>query len=167
MNLESQCRERLILDDVDRAILAVLQEDALLPRRAIARAVGVSVETLRRRIERLHESGYLIAYRASVAPEAFGIGAHVLCMTRLHRHDRSHIDAFERAMLEVPEVCECHRLAGPTEYAFRLAVDDPEHLRSLLTAGLGAASEVARIETLLILDVVKPNMGWPVGNHKN
>ena len=51
----------------------MLQEDALLSRLDIARTVGLSIEALRRRIERLREDGYLLGCHASVAPKAFGV----------------------------------------------------------------------------------------------
>jgi Lrp/AsnC family transcriptional regulator, leucine-responsive regulatory protein len=153
---------RAIIDTVDRAILAALQEDGFVGRSDLARRLGLSVRSVSTRIRRLRADGVLLGLHASLSPGAVGIGVQAMGMVTLRRHDDQAMDAFERVVLAAPQICSCCRVTGPYDYVVRLAVEDLTGLRSVLMHELADPELIARVETLTILDEVKPHSGWPL-----
>jgi Lrp/AsnC family leucine-responsive transcriptional regulator len=146
----------------DQELLVALQGDGRATRLELAHAVGLTVHAVAGRLRRLEDDGLVRGYRADVAPEAFGIGLQAFVVARLHAHDPSDIDIFERAVLNVPAVVSCHRVIGSFDYVLRLAVHDTEHLGRLLRREMTAVGAVSRLETLVVLSEVKADAGWPV-----
>jgi len=112
------------LDDFDRRILRELQRDASLPVEVIGERVGLSRNACWRRIRRLEEDGGMRARVALVGPEALGLDLTVFIAVRTDRHDPDWLEAFTRAVRDMPEILGVYRTSGDLDYLLKARVAD-------------------------------------------
>lgn len=146
------------LDDVDRAILDVLQEDGRISNVDLAERVGLSPSPCLRRVRRLEEEGVLLGYRAVVAPEHLERSLTVWTAMRMRVHERGLIERIEAEVTELPFVTEVHHLAGDWDYLLRVEVPDLQaydrFTRDVLPRipGIGFVTSFVVMSTLLDVD---------------
>ena len=114
------------LDDLDRKILAVLQQDATRPLDELARLVGSSKTPVWNRIRKLREKGVIRKQVALVDPAAVGLASCFYVLIRTSRHEKEWLDQFVAALKARPEVLEAHRLAGDIDYILKVRVADAQ-----------------------------------------
>jgi DNA-binding Lrp family transcriptional regulator len=101
-------------DDIDRRLLALLQEDASRTNQALAEAAGVSPATALRRVRRLTEAGVIERQVAVLAPRLFDEGLTAIAEVSLDRQGAELLDAFEARATAEPGVQQCYRVSpGP------------------------------------------------------
>lgn len=110
------------LDDTDRKILSLLQEDATLSLDDIAVRVGASKTPVWNRIRKLREAGVIRAQVALLDPDALGLDACFFVLIRTSEHDPEWARKFLTAVRARPEVIEAHRLAGDIDYILKVRV---------------------------------------------
>ena len=109
------------LDDTDKAILNLLQDDATLPLKTIAETVHVSTATAQRRIAQLIENKVISKQVAIVDPTKVGYGLTAFVMIEMERSNDSMQRRFERVMREHPQVMSCYEISG--DFAFLLVIN--------------------------------------------
>lgn len=112
------------MDETDRRILRVLQEDASLSLAEIARRVGLSATPCWKRIQKLEHQGVILKRVALLDPEKVGSGVTVLVSVRTGEHSREWLERFAAAVSAMPEVVEFYRMAGDVDYMLRVVVPD-------------------------------------------
>jgi Lrp/AsnC family transcriptional regulator, leucine-responsive regulatory protein len=112
------------MDEVDRAILTELEKDGRISNADLAERVGLSPSPCLRRVRRLEETGVIRGYRALVDPAVVGRGLRVFAGVRLVRHSRADVVAFERAVVQLPEVVHTHHVTGNFDYLLQVEVAD-------------------------------------------
>ncbi|MGX7926523.1 Lrp/AsnC family transcriptional regulator [Tsuneonella sp. HG094] len=115
------------LDNLDWAILGELQRDASLPIQSIGERVGLSTNPCWRRIKRMEEAGIIARRVAILDPVAVGLPTTVFVSIRTARHDPDWLKAFASGIAGIPEITECHRMAGEVDYLLKLSVRDIAH----------------------------------------
>jgi len=110
------------LDDLDRNILALLQEDCSLPLDEIARRLGASKTPIWNRIRRMKASGVIRGQVALLDPEKLGLESCFFVLIRTAQHDAAWLARFLEAVRGRPEVLEAHRLAGDIDYILKVRV---------------------------------------------
>ena len=110
------------LDDLDRNILSLLQEDCSLPLDEIARRLGASKTPVWNRIRKLKAAGVIRAEVAVLDPEKVGLDTCFFVLIRTAQHDAAWLARFLTAVRERPEVLEAHRLAGDIDYILKVRV---------------------------------------------
>jgi len=140
------------LDATDRALLALLQRDAGLSNKELARKVGLAPSSCLERVKKLQRAGVLLGVHAEVAPRALGIRLQALIAVRLARHSEREVCAFRDRLLARPEILSFYHLSGAVDFLLHVAVRDVEHLRTLGAEALTRHKLVAHVETSLIFD---------------
>ena len=120
------------IDDVDRNILSLLQQDLSLALDEIARRVGASKTPVWNRIRKMKASGLIKAEVAILDPDKLGLEACFFVLIRTSQHDAGWLDRFLKAVQSRPEVMEAHRLAGDIDYILKVRVPERPRLRRLL-----------------------------------
>ena len=116
------------IDDINLAILELLQGDGRMSYRDIGERVGLTPPAVTERIRRLESSGVIRGYRATVDNEALGFP--LLCIIRLNvSRDAEAVDDVIAAM---PEVIEANRVTGSESHVIRARVRSTQHLEELL-----------------------------------
>jgi len=143
------------VDDVDRQIIAVLQEEGRISNQDLADRVGLSPSPCLRRVKALERDGVITGYRAVIDPRAVGRGFEVFVSANLVRAEASAIQAFEDAVQRVDEVVEVRRMIGLPDYLMRVVVADLEAYEHLYSDTLAALPAVERVYTQLAMKTVK------------
>ncbi|MEV4512660.1 Lrp/AsnC family transcriptional regulator [Dactylosporangium sp. NPDC049525] len=142
------------MDDIDRAILAVLEKDGRINNADLAVRVGLSPSPCLRRVRRLEETGVIRGYRALIDPAAVGRSLRVFVGVRLVRHARADVAAFERAVVRLPEVVHTHHVTGNYDYLLHVEVADLsayEHFHANRLANLPGVAAVSSYVTMKTL----------------
>src|SRR3977135_1609165 len=104
------------LDTIDRRIVAELQSDGRLSNVELANKVGLSPSPCLRRVKRLEREGYIEGYRAALRRDRIGLTFSVVVGVKSNGHANEHALAFEKAVVEIPEVVPCHLVSGEADY---------------------------------------------------
>src|SRR3954462_6106132 len=142
----------LRLDDVDRAILEALSENARIPNNKLAERVGVAPSTALQRVRALREAGVLRGFHAEIDLAALGRPLQAMVAVRLAVHNREQIETFTGAVRELPGVLTVFHLAGATDYLVWLGAGHAQDLREFVVDHLATHPAVAHAETSLIYE---------------
>ncbi|MDQ1078195.1 Lrp/AsnC family transcriptional regulator [Pseudoroseomonas cervicalis] len=112
------------MDEIDRKILALLQQDATLSVAQLADRVGLSTTPCWKRVQKLEAGGVITGRVALVSPEAVGLGLSVFVAIEAGDHSQAWMERFAQAVAAMPEVMEAYRMAGEVDYMLRVAVTD-------------------------------------------
>lgn len=125
------------LDDTDKAILNLLQDDATLPLKAVAEHVHVSIATAQRRVQALIDSGVISKQVAIVNPNKVGYGLTAVVMIEMERSNTSMQQRFERLMNAQTQVMSCYEVSGDVDFMLMVNAknmsDYHRFTRSILT----------------------------------
>ncbi|MEM9583800.1 MAG: Lrp/AsnC family transcriptional regulator [Pseudomonadota bacterium] len=113
-----------ILDDKDRAILAMLQRDATLSVDSISDHVALSRNACWRRIKQMEEAGVIAGRVALVDAAQIGLELTVFVLMRAADHAPDWLQKFDRAVRLLPEIVGAHRMSGDLDYVLRVQVAD-------------------------------------------
>lgn len=149
------------LDDTDRKILAVMQEDASLSLDEIAAKVGASKTPVWNRIRKLREGGVIRRQVAILDPEALGLEACFFVLIRTSEHDPDWAARFLAAVRARPEVIEAHRLAGDIDYILKVQVRNARAYDRFYQA-LIAEVRIHNVTALLSMEELKATSALPV-----
>jgi len=151
------------LDDIDRRILARLQDNARLTNVELAEAVGLSPSPCLRRVRELESSGVIRRYVALLDPTTVGLPVSVFVNVRLERQVETALERFEAAILKRPEVMECYLMTGDADYLLRVVTADLSAYERFLVEHLTRVPGVASIKSSFALKQVKYRTALPVG----
>lgn len=128
----------------------------------LARAIRLSPTPTLRRVRALERRGVIRGYRAIVDPEAVQRSFQVLVWVDLVQGTREVIEAFERALLDIPDVVEAQRLFGEPDYLLRVAVRDSEEYERLYTNRLAALPGVRKARSQIAMKTIKQGLTLPI-----
>lgn len=114
------------LDALDRRILTLLQKEGRLTNADLAERINLSASACHRRVKRLEASGVIRDYVAMLDPRAVGRRATVFVEVTLTGQSEELLDAFESAVALVPDVLECHLMAGVADYLLKVLARDSD-----------------------------------------
>jgi Lrp/AsnC family leucine-responsive transcriptional regulator len=152
----------LDLDDIDRKILNLLQEDARLTVQEIADRVGLSSSPCHRRMRQLEERGIILKTIAMVDQKAVGLPVSVFVSIKLERQKEKDLEKFARAISGWREVLECYLMTGPRDYLLRVVVPDLAAYEQFLKQKLTRLDGVSSIESSFALDQIKYTNALPL-----
>ena len=139
------------LDNVDRKILALLQEDARRSFKDMASRVGVSEATVFVRVKKLVKNGVVRAFRADLDPKAVGKATIALVLLKA---DPSLYNEALQELAEIEDVYEIYDVTGPYYAILKIRTGSPEELASVIDR-IGAVKGVLSTETAMVLRTVK------------
>src|SRR5580658_8639568 len=112
------------MDEIDRRLLELLQDDATLSIAQMAERVGLSPTPCWKRIQKLQKTGVIARRVAVVDPEQVGLGLAVFVSVEAGEHTPEWLRSFSTGVSAMPEVMEFYRMAGDVDYVLRVAVAD-------------------------------------------
>lgn len=148
------------MDRLDTRILSILQKDGHISMAQLSEKVGLSLSACHRRVKLLESQGKIADYAARLNRKLIGLEILVFIEAKLTSQRREDIEAFERAIHEMPEVLECHMISGEFDYLIRVAARNTEDYESLYRDRLTHIPSVAQMKTLLCVSTVKDFRGF-------
>jgi DNA-binding Lrp family transcriptional regulator len=155
-------RNKIMLDEIDIAILQILQAEARVSNAELARRINLSPPTTLMRVRRLDEGGYINGYAALLNRRQMGYDMLCFVSVSLQLHDIEQVTGFRDIVGQMPEVLECHHVTGDYDYLLKIVAHNTQDLENFLLRKLTPISGVARIHTSLVLNEVKSTTVIPI-----
>lgn len=149
------------LDDLDRKILAELQEDAEQSLDEIARKVGSSKTPVWNRIRRMRDHKVILKQTALLDPESLGLEACFFVLVRTSEHEADWQSKFLLVLRARPEVLEAHRLAGDIDYILKVRVKNARAYDQFYQA-LISEVKIHNVTALLSMEEIKSTTALPL-----
>ena len=146
------------LDRFDRAILRVLSAEGRITVTELARRVGLSKSPTQARLKRLEAEGVITGYRASLDPIKLGRDHIAFVEVKLTDTKAAALAAFNRAVMDIPEVEQCHMIAGGFDYLLKVRTGDMATYRQIMGEKISALPHVSHTSTYVAMEAVKDNM---------
>jgi Lrp/AsnC family leucine-responsive transcriptional regulator len=142
-----------LLDEIDRKLLALLQDDDRVPVVELGKAIGVAPSTLNDRIRRLTKQGIITGFHAELAPER--IGLDLLAFVYVGWSDPNTESLFLEKIAVTPQVLECHHVTGAWNYLLKVRLPTTRDLEAFLAGVLKQVPGLQRTETIIVLSSPK------------
>jgi Lrp/AsnC family leucine-responsive transcriptional regulator len=148
------------IDETDRAILDLLQQNARTSNAEIARQVGLTAPAIFQRIRKLEESGVIQGYtvRTDARRLGFGLVAYIMIRTGEGARTAQTIEP----LLRIPAVQEIHRVIGDDCFFVKVRVADTDALARLLDDQIQPIPSVASTRTTIVLHTAKESLNLPL-----
>jgi len=143
------------LDAIDVAILDALQRDGRLSNVALAKSVGLSPTPCAERVRGLEAAGIIKGYTTNLDAERLDLGLLVFIEIAIERTSQDAFEQFREAMLAIPQVEECHMVAGGFDYLLKVRVRDMAAYRTFLGEVLSKVPVIRETHTYAVMEIVK------------
>jgi Lrp/AsnC family leucine-responsive transcriptional regulator len=143
------------LDAIDLKILDELQRDGRLSNVALARSIGLSPTPCTERVRALEAAGIIAGYSARLDAERLDLGLLVFIEIAIDRTSQDAFDQFRRAIDRIPQVQECHMVAGGFDYLLKVRVADMAAYRAFLGEVLSKVPGIRETHTYAVMERVK------------
>jgi Lrp/AsnC family transcriptional regulator, leucine-responsive regulatory protein len=143
------------LDAIDLRILEVLQRDGRVSNVALAKMVGLSPTPCAERVRALEVSGVIAGYGARLDADSVDLGLLVFIEIAIDRTSQDAFDEFATAITRIPQVQECHMVAGGFDYLVKVRVPDMAAFRAFLGEVLSKVPGIRETHTYAVMERVK------------
>ncbi|MAI89149.1 Lrp/AsnC family transcriptional regulator [Ponticaulis sp.] len=150
------------LDQIDKNILELVQNDASLSVADIADKVGLSSSPCWRRIKRMEEQGVIQRRVTVLDRNALGLNFEVVASVKLQLPNRENLELFEQAVDGWPEVVECMTVTGAVDYIIRVLTLDMHAYDDFLRDKLLSLGLVSDVQSRIIVRVSKRTTAVPL-----
>lgn len=151
-----------MLDQLDRSILRQLQRTGRISNAELADKVGLSQSACHRRVQRLEAEGYIRDYVALLDARKMQLSTTVFVEIGLSGQADELLEAFETAVARVPEVLECHLMAGTADYILKVIAESSEDFARIHRQSLARLPGVQRMQSSFALRTVFKTTALPV-----
>jgi Lrp/AsnC family leucine-responsive transcriptional regulator len=143
------------IDAKDRELVALLQADSKWTTKEYANRLGLSTTAVYERIKRLEKAGVITKYVALVDKKKVNKAFTVLCHVKLIRHKKEYVIQFEREIVQLEEISECHHISGDYDYILKVNVSDMEAYREFMVTKLTAIKNIGSTQSSFVISEVK------------
>lgn len=150
------------LDTTDRKILAALQKNGRMSNAELSEQVNLSPSACHRRVQRLEAEGYIRNYVALLDARKMNVPTTVFVEITLQGQAEEVLDAFEKAVARIPDVLECHLMAGTADYILKVVAENTEDFARIHRQYLSRLPGVAQMQSSFALRTVFKTTALPV-----
>jgi len=143
------------LDQFDRRILEALAEDGRMPVTDLSTRVGLSKTPCQVRLKRLIDEGYIEGFRATLNPAKLGLEQVAFVEVKLSDTRERALEEFNAAARRIPEIEECHMIAGRFDYLLKVRTSDIKKYRQVLGEKISSLPHVSSTSTSVAMQSVK------------
>jgi Lrp/AsnC family leucine-responsive transcriptional regulator len=150
------------IDFIDRKILRVLQKNGRISNSELADEVSLSTSACHRRLQRLFDESTISSVVALVNERAVKLNSTVFVEIKLLRQVDEVLEEFERAVCLIPEILECHLMAGSADYLLKVVVSDAEDFERIHRKHLSRLPNVSNMTSSFSLRKVYKSTALPI-----
>lgn len=146
---------KIKLDELDKKILALLQENARWTYKEIAQKINLSLTPVHDRIKRLESEGVIEKYVGILNKNKLGMGLTVYSQVTIIKQTKEVSEIFDEAIKKLPEVVECNFVSGSFDYLLKIVVPDMESYHNFHQMKLSLIPGVSLINSYFVMLEVK------------
>lgn len=143
------------LDEKDKAILRLLQENARSTVREIADKVHLSTTPVHERIKRMEDTGVILQYVTLVDHSKVKKGLMAICYVSLKEHNKKSGAKFIKTIHELPEVIECFIISGEFDFLLKVTVENMDAYYDFHVNKLGQVENIGHVQSTFVMGVIK------------
>lgn len=147
-----------MIDENDKQILNIIQQDARIPNVEIARRIGLAPSAVLERVKKLEERGVIRGYAAEINAAEIGFGLTAFVFVRTH-----FCGEVGNVLAKLPEVLEVHDIAGDDCYLLKVRAANTEELGRFFREKLKNLPEIVSTRTTIVLQTLKETTALPIG----
>ena len=152
----------MLLDAIDQNILDILQEDGRITNAELANRIGLTPGPVLSRVNKLESAGFIRGYVALLDRESLGLPVTAFVSVILKSHGRESSSNFVSAVLNLPQVLECHHIAGEEDYLLKVVAASPADYETFVLNDLSDIKDILRIKTTIVLSSPKCVTNVPI-----
>lgn len=150
------------LDDKNRQILEILQQDAKLSVKDIASQIQLSFTPTYERIKNMEEAGIIEKYVALINREKIGLKVAAFCNVRLKEQSESALVKFEEAVKIIPEIVETISVSGNYDYMLKVIATDIESYNRFVVNTISNLPNIGQYHSSIIMSEVKKETAFKI-----
>ncbi len=143
------------LDQFDAEILRIVSQNGRIPVADLARRIGLSKTPCQVRLKRLQEQNYIVGFRAVLNPQKLGQEHVAFTEVKLSDTREEALSEFNTAVQSIPEIEQCHMIAGSFDYLVKIRTSDIQAYRKLLGETISMLPHVSNTSTFVAMQSVK------------
>ncbi|GAA6159267.1 MULTISPECIES: Lrp/AsnC family transcriptional regulator [Ruegeria] len=152
----------MAIDTTDRKILAALQRNGRMSNAELSEQANLSPSACHRRVQRLESEGFIRNYVALLDARKMNVPTTVFVEITLQGQAEEVLDAFEKAVARIPDVLECHLMAGTADYILKVVAENTEDFARIHRQYLSRLPGVAQMQSSFALRTVFKTTALPV-----
>lgn len=150
------------MDSFDHAILRQLAIDGRVSVTELANRIGLTKSPTQARLRRLEAEGVIMGYRALIDPTQIDAAHIAFVEIKLSDTREMALRAFNEAVRNVPEIEECHLIAGSFDYLLKVRSRDIASYRRVLAEHISGLPHITSTSTHVVMEAVKETGAQPV-----
>lgn len=150
------------LDQIDRKILEILQNNAKITNAQLSKEVGLSPAPTLERVKKLEQTGIIESYHAKLDPAKIGLGVSTFVHVGLKGHNKENIEIFLTAIRNIDEIIECHHVTGTGDFVLRVIAKDITSYQRLMLEKVSEIPVVDNLQSMVILSTFKEKKSMPL-----
>jgi|SRR6185503_16299800 len=150
------------LDEIDKNLIRLLQEDGRLSAKQLAAKLHRSPNPLYVRLKRLQDEGFIKQYSVILDPKKIGLSLIAYTQVQIKPHSQENLQAFRDEVVKLPEVVECSHLTGKFDFLLKIAVKGMDEYNHLLMEKLARLPKVDNMESLFVMSQAKYGCHFPI-----
>lgn len=150
------------IDATDRRILAVLQKDGRITNAELSERINLSASACHRRVHRLEQDKVITSYVALLDPRELDRRTTVFVEITLSGQADEVLEAFEKEVARIPDVLECHLMAGSADYLLKVVARDTDDFARIHRRYLARLPGVAQMHSSFALRTVSKTTALPL-----
>lgn len=143
------------LDQFDRKIIELLSRDGRMPVTELAEQVGLSKTPCQVRLKRLIDEGVIKGFRAVLDMARLGLDHIAFTEVKLSDTREQALAEFNRGVMAIPEIEECHMIAGNFDYLMKVRTADIRRFRMVLGEKISTLPHVSNTSTFVVMEPIK------------
>lgn len=152
----------VVMDQIDRKILDILQKDPDLTIAQIGERVGLSHTPCWRRIRQLQDSGVIKGRAIVLDPLKLNLEVTAFVFVRLKSHDEDALTQFEQAVATIPQIMQCYLMAAEFDYILRVITTGVQEYEAIVKRKLLHLPNVAFVNSSFALREIKSTLALPL-----
>lgn len=154
---------QMSLDEIDRRILRALQRNGRMSNAELSDDVHLSPSACHRRVQRMEKEGYIKDYVALLDARKLNVPTTVFVEITLRGQADDILDSFEKSVARIPDVLECHLMAGSADYLLKVVAENTEDFARIHRQYLARLPGVQGMQSSFALRTVFKTTALPVG----
>lgn len=150
------------MDRTDKKILNILQQNARVTNKELAKEMGLSTTPVFERVKKLEKQGYIQNYVALVDNKKVDRNLIAYLSVKLDKHSKGHLLNFKNSVSSLNEVMECYQIAGNADYVIKIALKDMDEYARFITEKISAIENINSIDVSFVLDEVKRQTAYVI-----
>ncbi|WP_211290331.1 Lrp/AsnC family transcriptional regulator [Polaribacter gangjinensis] len=145
----------MILDETDKKLLNLLQQNAKQTTKQLSLQLNLSVTAVYERIKKLEKEHVIEKYVSIINKQKIEKNFLVFCHIKLMQHTKEYVTTFEKEILKLEEVSECFHVSGDYDYILKIYVKDMESFRDFMLTKLTAIKYIGSTHSSFAIEQLK------------